>query len=295
MDLFKNRNDEYVDDIAQDDSSLPFIPDGLWFKCDQCEKTLYNLEVKDDKVCPHCHNYFRMSWLDRINYLADENSFVELFGDVKGKNFLNYPNYEEKLLELAEVLDTDEAVKTGTININGYKTCIGVMDSRFIMGSMGSVVGEKITRLFEYATENNMPVIMFTASGGARMQEGIVSLMQMAKISFAVKKHSEKGLLYITYLTDPTMGGVSASFAMQGDIILAEPKAQIGFAGKRVIEQTIKQQLPDDFQRAEMLLQTGFVDKIVERYDMKDTLANILKIHNVERVIVEETLESEVL
>lgn len=299
MDLYIDKDEEFLSDILEDSDNLPFIPDGLWFKCDFCEKTLYNLEVKEDRVCPNCSNYFRMSWRERIDFLADENSFVQLFDDLKGKNYLNYPNYEEKIKELSETLETDEAVVTGTITINNIKTCVGVMDSRFIMGSMGSVVGEKITSLFEFATLNNLPVILFTASGGARMQEGIISLMQMAKVSFAVKKHSDKGLLYITYLTDPTMGGVSASFAMQGDIILAEPKALIGFAGKRVIEQTIKQQLPDDFQRAEMLLKTGFIDKIVERVDMRETLYKILKIHNIPQIELKNNsidyVESEVL
>ncbi len=279
MELFKNK-DEYIEDIDQKEEDLPYIPDGLWFKCDHCEKTIYINNVTEQKICPECGAYFRMTGIERINFIADEGSFVEYFNDVTGMNYMDYPNYEEKLERLQQELDIDEAVVTGVITINGYKTCVGVMDSRFIMGSMGYVVGEKITRLFEHATEEDLPVVLFTASGGARMQEGIISLMQMAKISMAVKKHSDKGLLYISYLTDPTTGGVTASFAMQGDIIIAEPKALIGFAGKRVIEQTINEKLPDDFQSAEMLLKTGFVDKIVKREDMIDTLTSILKIHN---------------
>ncbi len=282
MDLFKNKNEEdieEIEDIEQDEENLPHIPDGLWFKCEHCEKTIYKMEVKEIQTCPSCKGNFRMGAYQRINVIADENSFEELFIDVEGINYLDYPNYEEKIVKLKNDLDVKEAVTTGTVKISGVKACIGVMDSRFIMGSMGYVVGEKITRLFEYATENKLPVIIFTASGGARMQEGIISLMQMAKVSMAVKKHSDNGGLYISYLTDPTTGGVTASFAMLGDIIIAEPKALIGFAGKRVIEQTINEKLPDDFQSAEMLLQTGFVDRIVPREEMKETLASILKIH----------------
>ncbi len=278
MELFKNK-DASVIKLNQKEENLPHIPDGLWFKCEHCEKIIYVMNVKDDKICYECGSYFRMDTIERINFIADYNSFEPYFDDIVGKNYMDYPNYEEKLNMLKNELDINEAVTTGTIEIDGVKTCIGVMDSRFIMGSMGYVVGEKITKLFEYATNERLPVIIFTASGGARMQEGIISLMQMAKISMAVKKHSDNGLLYISYLTDPTTGGVTASFAMQGDIILAEPKALVGFAGKRVIEQTINEKLPKDFQSAEMLLKTGFVDKIVKREDMKDTLSSILKIH----------------
>ncbi len=279
MDLFKNKNEENIEEIEQSKENLPFIPDGLWFKCEHCEKTIYKMEVKETKVCPSCNGNFRMEAYDRISLVADENSFEELYSDVEGRNYLDYPNYEEKVEKLKNGLDIKEAVTTGVVKISGVSTCIGVMDSRFIMGSMGYAVGEKITRLFEYATEQGLPVIIFTASGGARMQEGIISLMQMAKVSMAVKKHSDSGQLYISYLTDPTTGGVTASFAMLGDIIIAEPKALIGFAGKRVIEQTINEKLPEDFQSAEMLLEAGFVDKIVAREDMKETLASILKMH----------------
>ncbi len=279
MELFKNKNEEYIDDLDQNEEDLPHIPDGLWFKCIHCEKTIYTMEVKETKTCPSCDGNFRMSAFERINLIADENTFVEMNREVQGQNYLDYPNYEDKITKLQSELDINEAVTTGVMKISGVKTCVGVMDSRFIMGSMGYAVGERITRLFEHATKEKLPVIIFTASGGARMQEGIISLMQMAKVSMAVKKHSDSGQLYISYLTDPTTGGVTASFAMLGDIIIAEPKALIGFAGKRVIEQTINEKLPDDFQSAEMLLQTGFVDKIVKREDMKDTLSSILRIH----------------
>ncbi len=282
MNLF-NRNKAYVIDEETseevDEQRLPHIPDGLWFKCEFCGNTIYLMNVSEHKVCPSCNNLYRMTAFERINAIADENTFKEINKGICTKNHLNYPSYDEKLKRLRDELDIDEGVVTGVISIDGIKTCVGVMDSRFIMGSMGSVVGEKITRLFEHATNEELPVIIFTASGGARMQEGIISLMQMAKVSMAVKKHSQKGLLYISYLTDPTTGGVTASFAMQGDIILAEPKSLIGFAGKRVIMQTIKEELPEDFQTSEMLLKDGFIDRIVYREDMKDTLSKILKIH----------------
>ncbi len=195
-------------------------------------------------------------------------------------NPLNYPDYENKIQTMKEKTGLNDAVITGICKIGGFDSVLCVMDSTFIMGSMGSVVGEKITRAFEYAAENKLPIVIFTTSGGARMQEGIVSLMQMAKVSAAVAKHSDAGLLYVTVLTDPTTGGVTASFAMLGDIILAEPKTLIGFAGRRVIEQTIKQKLPEEFQTAEFLLEHGFVDKIVERENMKNVLTEILRLHN---------------
>ena len=198
-------------------------------------------------------------------------------------NPIGFPEYEKKIKILQEANDINDAIATGICTIRGYKTVIGIMDSNFMMASMGSVVGEKITRAFEYATENKLPVILFTASGGARMQEGIISLMQMAKTSGAVKRHSDAGGLYITVMTDPTTGGVTASFASLGDIILAEPKVLIGFAGRRVIQDTIKQKLPDDFQSAEFLQQSGFVDAIVERKAMRKALSNILRLHNYKK------------
>lgn len=229
--------------------------------------------------CIECNTNFRVNCRERINLTMDKDSFVELFKGIKSKNPLEYPGYEDKIEKLMDKTGIEEAVLTGGGKINGIKTIIAVMDSTFIMGSMGSVVGEKITRAIEYATKYSLPIIIFTASGGARMQEGIYSLMQMAKVSAALAKHNEAGLLYITVLTDPTTGGVTASFAMLGDIILSEPGALIGFAGKRVIEQTIKQELPKEFQTAEFLLEKGFIDKIVPRKEMKNTLGKLLELH----------------
>ena len=209
----------------------------------------------------------------------DEKSFVDWDNDLEEKNPINFPDYLAKIDTMREKTGLDEAVITGLATIADQPIAIGVMDANFIMGSMGTVVGEKITRLFEKATQQQLQVVLFTASGGARMQEGIFSLMQMAKISAAVKRHSNAGLLYITVLTDPTTGGVTASFAMEGDIILAEPQTLVGFAGRRVIEQTIRQQLPEDFQKAEFLLQHGFIDQIIPRLELKGQLAQILDLH----------------
>ncbi|MCL2621077.1 MAG: acetyl-CoA carboxylase, carboxyltransferase subunit beta [Defluviitaleaceae bacterium] len=255
------------------------VPDGMWVKCTKCDKVVYNKQLGEYKICPLCGGYFRISAPEMIANVIDEGSFVAHDVDLVPENPINYPGYEEKIAKLGEDLDIKEAVVTGRGKIHGVDTMICAMDSRFIMGSMGSVVGEKITRAFEAALADKLPIVVFTASGGARMQEGIVSLMQMGKVSAAVKRHSDAGLLYTTVLTDPTTGGVSASFAMQGDIILAEPKALVGFAGRRVIEQTIKQKLPEDFQSAEFVLDHGFIDKIVPRPEMRDTLGKLLKIH----------------
>ncbi len=257
----------------------PQAPEGKFIQCPKCKKTTYFELFGDKKICPKCGGLQRLSAYERINITVDENTFVEFDKNMSSLNPLNYPHYEEKIEKLQHKTNLKDAVITGECFINGYKTCIGVMDSNFMMGSMGSVVGEKLTRLFEYATKNNLPVVVYTCSGGARMQEAIISLMQMAKVSNAVRKHSDKGLLYITVLTDPTTGGVSASFAMQGDIILAEPNALIGFAGRRVIEETIKENLPENFQKSDFLLEKGFIDKIVEREYLKETLAKILSIH----------------
>ncbi|WP_019780717.1 acetyl-CoA carboxylase carboxyltransferase subunit beta, partial [Streptococcus sobrinus] len=205
--------------------------------------------------------------------------FKEIFTGIDSKDPLNFPGYKDKLAAAKEKTGLDEAVMTGTAQIGGQDLALAIMDSNFIMASMGTVVGEKITRLFEYATEHKLPVVIFTASGGARMQEGIMSLMQMAKISAAVKRHSNAGLFYLTVLTDPTTGGVTASFAMEGDIIIAEPQTLVGFAGRRVIETTVRQTLPDGFQKAEFLLEHGFVDAIVKRPDMKATIAKLLAFH----------------
>lgn len=233
---------------------------------------------KNQMVCP-CGHHFRMDARSRILMVSDRHSFRELFGAISSVDFLNFPGYHQKLMSAQKATGEKEAVICGVTRIGQQRCAIFAMDPNFIMGSMGSAVGEKVTRLFEYATQHSLPVVGFTASGGARMQEGIVSLMQMAKVSGAVKRHSQCGNLYITVLTDPTTGGVTASFAMQGDIILAEPEALIGFAGRRVIEQTTKTTLPDNFQKAEFLLAHGFVDKIVPRHALKDTIATLLRQH----------------
>ena len=253
---------------------------GKWVKCDNCKEILYKEEVHNNlSVCPNCGKHFRISARRRIHQIIDEGTFIETNADMKTKNPLNFEGYEKKIQSLQEKTQINEAVKTGFGEINGEKVVIAIMDGNFMMGSMGSVVGEKITCAIEDAIDNKLPIIIFCVSGGARMQEGIISLMQMAKTSEALAKLNEAGLLYISVLTDPTTGGVTASFASLGDIILAEPNALIGFAGPRVIEQTVKQKLPDGFHRSEFLLEHGFIDKIVERKDMKQTLYDILKLH----------------
>lgn len=257
------------------------VPNDILYKCPRCQNVLFEEDFEAlNKVCPKCNYHGRLTAKERINLTIDENSFKEFDSTMKSLNPIDFPNYEEKQQKLRDETGLMDAVITGMGTIKGIQVVIGVMDSHFMMASMGSVVGEKITRAIEYATKNNLPIILFTASGGARMQEGIVSLMQMAKTSGAVAKHSESGNLYITVLTDPTTGGVTASFASLGDIIIAEPKVLVGFAGRRVIEGTIKQHLPDDFQSAEFQLEKGFVDLIVERKKMKNTLAKILELHN---------------
>ena len=256
------------------------IPEGMWIKCDSCGELLYKEDVIHNHYsCYKCGKYFRLSTKKRLRLVADKNSFEPWDEGLTNSNPLDYPNYPEKIDALKEKLKIDEAVTTGKCTIHGEETVIAVCDARFLMGSMGYVVGEKITRAVERATELKLPVIIFTCSGGARMQEGMVSLMQMAKTSAALKKHSDAGLLYITVLTDPTTGGVTASFAMLGDIILAEPGALVGFAGPRVIEQTIGQKLPEGFQRAEFLVEHGLIDGIIRREDMKDTLGKLLQMH----------------
>lgn len=253
---------------------------GKWVKCDACKEILYKEEVhRNYSVCPNCGKHFRLSARRRISQIIDEGTFVEINKDMETRNPLDFEGYSKKIEALQEKTNIKEAVTTGYGEINGEKVVIAVMDGNFMMGSMGSVVGEKITSSIEEAIKNKLPFIIFCVSGGARMQEGIISLMQMAKTSSALAKLDEACLLYISVLTDPTTGGVTASFASLGDIILAEPNALIGFAGPRVIEQTIKQKLPDGFQKSEFLLEHGFIDKIVERRDMKDTLYKILRLH----------------
>ena len=261
----------------------PYVPDELWVKCPSCKNMLLTSDLEDNmKVCSKCGHHFRINARYRINITVDDGTFEEMDSELTSKNILDFPDYSQKLQKAKISSCENESVICGTAEIDRSRTVICVMDSSFMMGSMGTVTGEKITRAFEYATENSLPVIVFAVSGGARMQEGILSLMQMAKSSGAVKRHSDKGLLYITVLTDPTTGGVTASFAMEGDIILSEPKALIGFAGPRVIEQTIRQKLPKDFQTAEFVLEKGFIDAVVSRKDMKKTLSELLKLHEKE-------------
>lgn len=266
----------------------PYIPDELWVKCPVCKNPVLSADLNENKkVCPKCGYHFRIGARQRIELTADEGSFEEFDAELTSTNIIDFPDYTRKLKNAKLNSGENESVITGLASIGGYRVVLAVMNSQFMMGSMGTVTGEKITRAFEYATEKRLPVVVFTVSGGARMQEGILSLMQMAKTSGAVKRHSDEGLLYITVLTDPTTGGVTASFAMEGDIILSEPKALIAFAGPRVIEQTIRQKLPKDFQSAEFLLEKGFIDAVVPRGEMKKTLSHILELHGAEKVIQE--------
>lgn len=270
-----NANNKITKNIKASDKLI-----GKWVKCDSCKEILYKEDVKNNfSVCPNCNKHFRLSARRRILQIIDEGTFVEINENMKTTDPINFKGYTDKLKLLQEKTKIKEAVKTGFGKIDGIDVAIGVMDGNFMMGSMGSVVGEKITCLIEEAIQKKLPLILFCVSGGARMQEGMISLMQMAKTSSALAKLDEAGLLYISVLTDPTTGGVTASFAMLGDIILAEPDALIGFAGPRVIEQTMKQNLPEGFQKSEFLLEHGFIDKIVERKDIKETLAQILKLH----------------
>ena len=262
-------------------SERPEVPEGLLKKCNKCGAAILTEEVKSaGYICPKCQGYFRVHAYERIRMTVDEDSFEEWEKDMEFVNPLEFRGYEEKVKSLKEKTGLSEAVVTGKASIEGNPAVIAVCDGRFLMASMGQVVGEKITRAVERATKEQLPVIIFACSGGARMQEGIVSLMQMAKTAAALKRHSDAGLLYVSVLTDPTTGGVTASFAMLGDVILAEPKALIGFAGPRVIEQTIGEKLPKGFQRSEFLLEHGFIDRIVERKEMRTVLENILQMHH---------------
>ena len=265
---------------AADQRKIP----GSIVVCPACKREVNKAEVEKNKyVCYECGYYFRVRTKNRIRMVADAGTFETWDNDLQTENPLNFPEYEEKVAATQEKTGLNEGVTMGSCTINGEKTVLGVIDARFMMGSMGHVVGERITRAMEKATEQKLPVILFCCSGGARMQEGIISLMQMAKTSAAVKRHSDAGLLYIPVLTDPTTGGVTASFAMLGDIILAEPGSLIGFAGPRVIEQTIGQKLPEGFQRPEFLLEHGFLDGIVERGSMRDVLSLTLKLHDTRK------------
>lgn len=258
----------------------PSIPEEMCVTCPSCRSTLFVSELSESlNVCHKCGHHFRINARQRISIIFDDDTFTELFSNLTSKNILKFPDYDKKLKSASLESAEKEAVVCGVGEISGFKAATFVMEPYFMMGSMGTIVGEKITRLFEYALKNNLPVIGFTVSGGARMQEGIMSLMQMAKTSGAIKRHSDAGNLYITVLTDPTTGGVTASFAMEGDIIISEPKALIGFAGPRVIEQTINQKLPAGFQRAEFLLEKGFIDDVISRGDQKSYIAKLLELH----------------
>ena len=279
MDFFsfvKPKND--LETTSGKQNNVPFIPEEMWMKCPKCNTLLLTTDMEENlNVCTTCNHHFRMSAKRRIALFADEGTFNERDGGLKSKNILNFPGYDQKLEKAKD--KGSESVTCGTCEINGIETMLCVMNAEFMMGSMGTVTGEKITRAFEYATENRLPVVVCTVSGGARMQEGILSLMQMAKTSGAVKRHSDAGLLYITVLTDPTTGGVTASFAMEGDIILAEPDCLVAFAGPRVIEQTMRQKLPKDFQTSGFVLQKGFIDAVVSRHKLKSTVAKLLRLH----------------
>lgn len=284
MALFRKK-DKYIrinpnrSRIESAPQAKPEVPDELFSKCPACKVILYKNDLGLEKTCQHCSYNFRITAQERLALTVDDGSFEELFTGIETKNPLDFPNYLEKLAATRQKTGLDEAVLTGKATIVGQPVALGIMDSHFIMASMGTVVGEKITRLFELAIEERLPVVLFTASGGARMQEGIMSLMQMAKISAAVKRHSKAGLFYLTVLTDPTTGGVTASFAMEGDIILAEPQTLVGFAGRRVIESTVRENLPGDFQKAEFLQEHGFVDAIVKRQDLPATISRLLRMH----------------
>ena len=272
--FFSNKNENDLKNLIKASKTRPN------FRCSACEaETSASDMAKSSYICPKCGKYQRIAPRDRIALVCDKDSFTEIGAGITSKDFLDFPGYADKLTKSKAATEEEEAVICGSAKIDGEKCVVFVMDSRFMMASMGSAVGERITRAFEYASEHHLPVIGFTASGGARMQEGIVSLMQMAKTSAAVKRHSDGGNLYITVLTDPTTGGVTASFASLGDIIIAEPKALVGFAGRRVVEQTTKTKLPDNFQSAEFLMEHGFVDSIVEREEIRASVANLIRMH----------------
>ena len=266
--------------LTVQDSKQNDVPAGIMTKCPKCKKIMYTKELDENlNVCFNCDHHISLSAYKRIEAISDEGTFNEFDKGMTSANPLDFPGYIEKIEKDQKKTDLIEAVVTGTAKLDGIEYGVAVMDARFRMGSMGSVVGEKICRIIDYCTEHRLPFILFSASGGARMQEGIISLMQMGKTSVSLKRHSDAGLLYISYITNPTTGGVSASFASVGDINLSEPKALIGFAGRRVIEQTINEKLPEDFQTAEFLLEHGQLDKVIHRKDMRTTLANILNLH----------------
>ncbi|MFJ8063349.1 acetyl-CoA carboxylase, carboxyltransferase subunit beta [Psychrobacillus sp. NPDC096426] len=256
------------------------VPEGIMMKCPECRKNVFTKDLmKNLKVCPTCDHHMKMTAYERVEIFLDENTFEPMDDHLETVNPLNFPSYTEKIKSDAKKTGLNEAVLTGMGQLEGQKIVVAIMDSHFRMGSMGSVVGEKITRAIEKATELRVPFIIYTASGGARMQEGVLSLMQMAKTSVALRRHSDHGLLYISILTHPTTGGVSASFASVGDINIAEPKALIGFAGRRVIEQTVREKLPEDFQTAEFLMEHGQLDAVIHRKDMREKVATLVQMH----------------
>ena len=278
IDKVKKVNEKEEKRVKNEKASDMMI--GKWVKCDKCKEIIYKDDLHQNlSVCPNCGKHFRLSSRRRIKQIADEGTFKEIGAEIVTKDPLNFKGYMKKVEMLKEKTKIEEAVKCGICEIEGEKAVLAVMDGNFLMGSMGSVVGERITLAIETAAKKKLPLVVFCVSGGARMQEGMISLMQMAKTSSALTKLDKAGQLYISVLTDPTTGGVTASFASLGDIILAEPHALIGFAGPRVIEQTINQKLPEGFQSSEFLLEHGFIDKIVERKDMKSTIAKLIRLH----------------
>ncbi|MEO0755396.1 MAG: acetyl-CoA carboxylase, carboxyltransferase subunit beta [Cyanobacteria bacterium J06648_16] len=280
FDWFANRKKDGP--ISQDRQERE-IADGLWTKCDQCGEVTYTKDLQANQmVCPECEHHYRIFSPTRIEQLIDEDTWQPLDENILPQDPLRFRDrkaYSDRLRDMQSKTGLKDGVQTGLGQLDGQRVALGVMDFRFMGGSMGSVVGEKLTRLIECATKAGCPVIIVCASGGARMQEGMLSLMQMAKISAALEQHRTARLLYVPILTHPTTGGVTASFAMLGDIILAEPNATIGFAGRRVVEQTLREKLPDDFQTAEYLLHHGFVDKIVPRTQLKSTLSQLVRLH----------------
>lgn len=276
MKLYEQNNTLSERHVKADKEADAKVPDRMWVKCPHCGATLFTKQLTTYATCPDCDYGFRISARQRLSWLVDD--FKEFDTDLETSDPLDFPGYRQKIAGLQKKTGLNDSVLTGEATIGQARFCLGIMDPTFIMGSLGTVTGEKITRLFDYATDHQEAVVLYTASGGARMQEGISSLMQMAKISQAIARHAAAGLLYIVVLTDPTTGGVTASFAMDGDITLAEPHALVGFAGRRVIEQTIHEKLPKDLQSAENIMKHGFIDAIVKRQDEKEKLAWLLKV-----------------
>ncbi|MGL6105308.1 acetyl-CoA carboxylase, carboxyltransferase subunit beta [Romboutsia sp.] len=278
----KDKEAKYVTVSLNNNFKENSVDDKFWIYCKGCNKHIFKKEIEDNwSVCPKCSTHYKLKARNRVDLLIDKGSFFEFHFNIKHQDIINFPGYLDKLTFYKEKTKEEEAVICGYGTVNEIKSVICVMNPEFMMGSMGSIVGDKITYSIEYAYDNDLPIIICSASGGARMQEGIISLMQMAKTSQALSRMEEKGLPYISILTDPTTGGVSASFAMLGDIIMSEPNTLIGFAGKRVIEQTINQKLPEGFQSSEFLLENGFIDMIVNRKEMKNILHRLLTMHNL--------------